>query len=75
MKNKIMICGLFEETLLAAFLSYTPGMDAILRMFPLEWFWWFIPMPFSLFIFLYDEIRKMLIRKNPGGWVENETYY
>jgi len=41
----------------------------------LEWFWWFIPMPFSLMIFLYDEIRKMLIRKNPGGWVENETYY
>jgi len=75
MKNKILIAGLMEETLLAAFLAYCPGTDAMLRMYPLEWTWWFIPMPFSLIIFTYDEIRKMLIRRNPGGWVENETYY
>jgi len=75
MKNKILIAGLFEETFLAAFLAYCPGTDAMLRMFPLDWTWWFIPMPFSLIIFLYDEIRKMLVRKNPGGWVEMETYY
>jgi len=75
MKNKIMIAGLLEETCLAAFLSYCPGTDAMLRMYPLEWTWWFVPMPFSLIIFAYDEIRKTLIRRNPGGWVENETYY
>lgn len=75
MKNKILIAGLFEETCLAAFLSYCPGTDAMLRMYPLEWTWWFIPMPFSLIIFVYDETRKMLIRKQPGGWVEEETYY
>merc|ERR1719215_1843824 len=71
----IVIVRLMEETLLAAFLAYCPGTDAMLRMYPLEWTWWFIPMPFSLIIFTYDEIRKMLIRRNPGGWVENETYY
>merc|ERR1711962_418915 len=75
MKNKILIAGLMEETLLAAFLSYCPGTDAILRMYPLEWTWWFVPMPFSLIIFTYDEIRKTLIRRTPGGWVESETYY
>merc|ERR1719438_379011 len=75
MKNKILIAGLFEETLLAAFLAYCPGTDAMLRMYPLEWTWWFVPMPFSLIIFCYDETRKMLIRRTPGGWVENETYY
>jgi len=75
MKNKILIAGLFEETCLAAFLAYCPGTDAMLRMYPLEWTWWFIPMPFSLIIFVYDETRKFLIRRNPGGWVENETYY
>jgi len=75
MKNKILISGLLEETLLAAFLAYCPGTDAMLRMYPLEWTWWFIPMPFSLIIFTYDEIRKTLIRRNPGGWVESETYY
>merc|ERR1712227_1002715 len=75
MKNKILIAGLFEETCLAAFLAYCPGTDAMLRMYPLEWTWWFVPMPFSLIIFTYDEIRKTLIRRTPGGWVESETYY
>merc|ERR1711953_1029166 len=75
MKNKILIAGLLEETCLAAFLSYCPGTDAMLRMFPIEWYWWFVPMPFSLLIFCYDEIRKTLIRRTPGGWVEQETYY
>uniref|UniRef100_A0A8C3L279 Sodium/potassium-transporting ATPase subunit alpha n=1 Tax=Chrysolophus pictus TaxID=9089 RepID=A0A8C3L279_CHRPC len=71
MKNKILIFGLFEETALAAFLSYCPGMDVALRM-PT---WWFCAFPYSLLIFLYDEIRKLIIRRNPGGWVERETYY
>lgn len=35
-RNKILIFGLFEETALAAFLSYCPGMDLALRMYPLK---------------------------------------
>merc|ERR1711981_394576 len=76
MRNKIMVAGLFEETLLAAVLAYMPGTDVALRMYPLEWHWWIVPMPFSLLIFVYDEIRKYLIRSGkPGNWVESETYY
>ncbi|XP_065482913.1 sodium/potassium-transporting ATPase subunit alpha-1 [Caloenas nicobarica] len=75
MKNKILIFGLFEETALAAFLSYCPGMDVALRMYPLKPTWWFCAFPYSLLIFLYDEIRKLIIRRDPGGWVEKETYY
>ncbi|KAK1169893.1 sodium/potassium-transporting ATPase subunit alpha-1-like [Acipenser oxyrinchus oxyrinchus] len=75
MKNKILIFGLFEETALAAFLSYCPGMDVALRMYPLKPAWWFCAFPYALFIFVYDEIRKLIIRRSPGGWVEKETYY
>ncbi|XP_067300314.1 sodium/potassium-transporting ATPase subunit alpha-1b isoform X3 [Pseudorasbora parva] len=75
MKNKILIFGLFEETALAAFLSYCPGMDVALRMYPLKLSWWFCAFPYSLLIFIYDEIRKLVLRRNPGGWVERETYY
>jgi len=32
-------------------------------------------MPFAALIFVYDEIRKSIIRKYPGGWLEQETYY
>ncbi|TRZ00058.1 hypothetical protein DNTS_028882 [Danionella cerebrum] len=75
MKNKILIFGLFEETALAAFLSYCPGMDVALRMYPLKPSWWFCAFPYSFLIFIYDEIRKLILRRNPGGWVEKETYY
>ncbi|MBN3275311.1 AT1A1 ATPase, partial [Polyodon spathula] len=69
MKNKILIFGLFEETALAAFLSYCPGMDVALRMYPLKPAWWFCAFPYALLIFVYDEIRKLIIRRSPGGKV------
>lgn len=48
LENRVLIYGLIEETLLATFLAYVPGTD-VLRMFPLEWYWWLIPMVISLF--------------------------
>merc|ERR1711990_374783 len=75
MKNHFMNFGLVFETLLAAILSYTPGMDKGLRMYPLKINWWLPAIPFSVLIFCYDETRKFLLRRNPGGWIESETYY
>merc|ERR1711972_22151 len=75
MKNWFMNFGLCFETLLAAFLSYTPGMDKGLRMYPLYFNWWLPAIPFSILIFCYDETRKFLLRRNPGGWIEKDTYY
>ncbi|KAK2817849.1 hypothetical protein Q7C36_021782 [Tachysurus vachellii] len=75
MKNKILIFGLLEETALASFLSYCPGMDVALRMYPLKPSWWLCALPYSLLIFVYDETRRYILRRNPGGWVEKETYY
>ncbi|XP_049736915.1 sodium/potassium-transporting ATPase subunit alpha-2 isoform X3 [Elephas maximus indicus] len=75
MKNKVLLFGIVEETFLAAFMSYTPGMDMALRMYPLKVTWWVCAMPYSLLIFTYDELRKYIIRRRPGGWLEQETYY
>ncbi|XP_017598282.1 PREDICTED: sodium/potassium-transporting ATPase subunit alpha-2 [Corvus brachyrhynchos] len=66
-RNKILIFGLFEETALAAFLSYCPGMGVALRMYPLKVTWWFCAFPYSLLIFAYDEVRKLILRRYPGG--------
>ncbi|KAM6994808.1 LOW QUALITY PROTEIN: sodium/potassium-transporting ATPase subunit alpha-3b [Tautogolabrus adspersus] len=71
MRNNL-IFGLFEETA-AAFLSYCPGMGA-LRMYPLKRHLVFCAFPYSFLIFVY-EVRKLLLRRHPGGWVEMETYY
>ncbi|XP_076838511.1 sodium/potassium-transporting ATPase subunit alpha-1-like isoform X2 [Brachyhypopomus gauderio] len=75
MKNKILIFGLLEETALASFLSYCPGMDVAIRMYPLKPWWWLCALPYALVIFIYDETRKYIIRRNPRGWAERETYY
>jgi len=75
MTNKILNIGLVFETVLAICLSYIPGLDKGLNMYPLKFSWWLPPLPFSLSILIYDEIRKAMIRKNPGGWVEKESYY
>merc|ERR1712180_129624 len=76
MKNHFMNFGLFFETALACFLSYCPGMDKGLRMYPLYFNWWVPAIPFSILIFCYDETRKFLLRRQPpGSWIERETYY
>merc|ERR1719356_1466826 len=76
MSNWFMNFGLFFETALACFLSYTPGMDKGLRMYPLKWNWWLPAIPFSILIWCYDETRKYLLRRlPPGNWIERETYY
>jgi len=75
MKNHMLNFGLFFETALAALLQYTPGLNTGLRLRPMNATWWFIAFPFSLLIFLYDETRRYFLRRQPGGWVEQETYY
>jgi len=75
MNNWVLNTGILFETALAAFLCYTPGLDKALRVYPLRFWWWLPALPFSVVIWIYDEIRRYLLRKNPGGWVEKETYY
>jgi len=76
MNNWPLNFSLVFETALAAFLSYTPGMDTTLHMYPLRIDYWLTALPFSILIFAYDEIRKLIIRHSPpGSWLERETYY
>lgn len=89
MLNPAMNYGLVFETLLAAILCYTPGLGFALGTRPLKFVHWMPGVPYSIFIFLYDETRKKIMRsqvrmeedKSTGqvirfpGWVERNTYY
>ncbi|CAM9704547.1 unnamed protein product [Scytosiphon promiscuus] len=89
MINSAMNFGLFFETLLAAWLCYCPPINVGLGTRNLRLVHWFPAMPFSMIIFMYDEIRKYLMRttspevmdKSTGqvrriaGWLERNTYY
>jgi len=68
--------AMIYELFLAAFLCYTPGVDIGLNMHPLKVNWWFTAIPFAILMFVYEEVRKFIIRNQPpGSWVERETCY
>jgi sodium/potassium-transporting ATPase subunit alpha len=68
--------GLIFETALACFFAYCPGTETALRTYPINWRYWLTPLPFSVLIFVYDEVRKYYLRKQGmQGWIARETYY
>lgn len=82
MENTIMLIGLLTETLLCIALAYIPALHAGIGTRDVIFVHWFPSFPFSICIFLYDETRKYLIRRerrlypeNGAGWLERYTYY
>lgn len=84
MRNSTLNFGLAFTTVLGSFLCYTPQFDKVFGTAPLMFVHWCVSMPFCLFIFAYDEIRKLLMRQSQArragtdqgpGWVERNTYY
>ncbi|XP_075047707.1 potassium-transporting ATPase alpha chain 2-like [Mixophyes fleayi] len=74
-KNKVMFIGLLSQVGIGAFLCYVPGMDDALHFTNIRVQYWFIGIHYTILILVYDELRKFLIKKFPGGWVEKELYY
>lgn len=63
------------ELAVAAIIVYVPYLQLVLGTRFIAPQWWVAPLPFVVFIFIYDELRKLIIRRRPGGWVERNTYY
>jgi magnesium-transporting ATPase (P-type) len=75
MTNTFMNYSLFFETILGAFLVYVPVANTVTGTRPLKFTWWTAAVPFSLLIYIYDELRKGWIRKNRAGWLHRNTYW
>lgn len=83
MQNTVMLFGLCSETLLCMALCYLPFMNVAFSTAPIHPVHWFPSMPYSCCIFLYDETRKYLLRRERAtlglqgkiGFVERYTYY
>ncbi|KAG9482444.1 hypothetical protein GDO78_011241 [Eleutherodactylus coqui] len=73
--NKFLLMGLASQIIIGAFLSYCPGMPYALKFTPLRAQYWFVAAPYAILIFVYDEIRKLFIRKYPGSWWDQNMYY
>merc|ERR1711966_523702 len=84
MWNWILNIGILEETLLAIVLVYLPPLQQAFDTKDLEFVMWCYGMPFAFLIWVFDEVRKWLLRKerrtNPDwpenkGIIERWTYY
>jgi sodium/potassium-transporting ATPase subunit alpha len=83
MQNTVMLFGLCSETLLCMALCYLPFMNVAFGTAPIHPVHWFPSMPYTCMIFLYDETRKYLLRREKAilgpqgkmGFVERYTYY
>merc|ERR1712216_1085007 len=68
MTNVFMNYSLFFETCLGACLVYLPFCHKVFATRPLKFVWWPSAVPFSIFIYVYDELRKGYIRAHRGSW-------
>jgi sodium/potassium-transporting ATPase subunit alpha len=84
MSNMVLNVGIFEETVLAIALVYCPPFHDAFNTTDIDFKMWCYGMPFSFLIWVYDELRKMTIRRerdNNPDWPENKgiverwTYY
>jgi len=88
MVNPLMNFGLLFETILGSLMCYFTPLGAALNTRPLRLTHWMPGMPFCIFIFLYDETRKRIMRKTEdktlaedstmktvARWVKENTYY
>ncbi|KAM4015308.1 potassium-transporting ATPase alpha chain 2-like [Anomaloglossus baeobatrachus] len=74
-KNKIIFLGLLSQIAIGVILCYIPGLNEGLHFMPIRIQYWFVGIEYTFLIFVSDELRRLLIRKFPGSWVEKELYY
>ena len=64
-KNPRLFLAMAVSISFAALFVYTPGIQSAIGTYPIPAEYWFIPIPFGVFILICDEIRKLIIRVYP----------
>jgi len=65
--------GLLFETFIGCMVIYVPALNPLFGTGPLSFVHLLPSLPFAFFIFLYDEVRKWLIRHFPTGFTARTT--
>lgn len=73
--NKILNISLIFTVIISMLILYVPSLQKVLHMGGLRLRWAMLPIPFAWFIFLFDEMRRFIIRKYPNGLFYKFTYY
>ncbi|KAG2500240.1 hypothetical protein HYH03_001818 [Edaphochlamys debaryana] len=73
--NRFMLFGFGFEAVLVVLISYVPPLNTVFSTGPLYGTHWLMGIPWFVLCFVYDETRKWLMRRSPGGWVEQLTFW
>ncbi|XP_068936941.1 potassium-transporting ATPase alpha chain 2 [Petaurus breviceps papuanus] len=74
-RNKVIWVGIASQIIIALILSCGLGSVPVLSFTTLRVQYWFVAVPYAIVIWLYDELRKLLIRHYPGSWWDKNMYY
>ncbi|KAL4422112.1 hypothetical protein ABPG77_003397 [Micractinium sp. CCAP 211/92] len=75
MRNKTLNWSLAVSAAVAAAVVYIPPLNTVFGTRPVPAMYICTGIPYFIFIFIYDEIRKYRIRRRPRGWVKRNTYW
>ncbi|XP_054165216.1 sodium/potassium-transporting ATPase subunit alpha-3-like [Oppia nitens] len=72
MGNWVLNGSIVFETALAVLFAYTPGLHTVLHMAPVIGQVWVFALPFFIYLFLFEELRKLIIRLFPQSFLGQE---
>ncbi|OQV18353.1 Sodium/potassium-transporting ATPase subunit alpha [Hypsibius exemplaris] len=75
MRNWFLNFALVFETAVTAFCIYVPGLNYALSLNSIRFIWWLPVIPFAIYFFVFDELRRYMIRRYPNGWMEREFLF
>lgn len=74
-RNKVVWVGIASQIIVALLLSYGLGSVPALSFTMLRAQYWFVAVPHAILIWVYDEMRKLFIRRYPESWWDKNMYY
>lgn len=75
MKNHVLNASIVVDLIAALVVTYVPWCNKIFSTEPLDWYDFFLAVPFMVLMIGGDELRRYIIRNNLSEFVEKETYY
>lgn len=81
MGNHVLNVSILSEIGICCLLSYVRPIGEVFSTEPLRFVHWLPTIPFAIFIFTYDEVRKFMIRRGNrgnskvGAWVRDCTHW
>jgi len=70
--NWLLNFSILFETAVAVLVVYTPGLNEALTFSPVSGWAWCAGVPFFFYMLVYEEIRKLIVRKWPKSWLGEE---